>query len=219
MKLELLQFSAVVTGKTHNPTILNPDFLGAEGIVPKSWGWNVIDTLTTPPLAMVRYKNGVTVTVDQGKLQVADSNVEEGPENSKVTEIAAAYVKTLRHVNYTAVGNNFQSLIQIDSPDTFLKELFIKEGPWNSSKRVLEAVGIRLIYPLDMGKLILSLDSGEATIPDTSNKQPVILSNANFNRDCSHHPAFQEVSEFLQKAIEDWAMYQSLLNDIIKKAE
>ncbi len=219
MKVRLLQFSAVVAGEAHNPTILNPDFLVAEGIVPKSWDWKVIDTLTTPLLAMIRFENEVTITVEQGKVQVTDSYVKEGPEKSKVTEIASAYVKTLRHVRYKAVGNNFQSLIEHESPDTAIKEAFLKAGPWNNSERILEAAGIRLVYPLDSGKLRLSIDSGEAKLPDYEDKQQVILSNANFSRNCSNHPAIEEIPEFLQKAINDWAIYQSLLNDIVKETE
>lgn len=216
MKLRLFQFSSVVVGQAHNPTILNPDFLAAEGIVPKSWDWKVADTMTTPPFAMVRYENGVTITVQQDKLQVVDPNVEDGPEKSKVGEIASAYVKTLRHVHYMSVGNNFQSLLKMKSPESFLKRLFLKEGPWDNSGRNLDALGIRLIYPLNLGKLTLSIDSGEAILPDDANKQPIILSNANFNRECTDHPAYQEVSDLLQKAMEDWAMYQALLKDIIK---
>ena len=62
MTARLFQFSGVVVGQAHNPTILNPDFLAAEGIVPKSWNWSVSETITTPPLAMVRYANGATIT-------------------------------------------------------------------------------------------------------------------------------------------------------------
>ena len=116
---KLFQFSGVVVGQAHNPTILNPDFLAAEGIVPKSWNWSVSETITTPPLSMVRYMNGVTITVEPNKLQVTDPNVENGPGDSKVTEIASEYVRVLPHVRYTASGNNFQSLIHRDSPEEY----------------------------------------------------------------------------------------------------
>ncbi len=104
----------------------------------------------------------------------------------------------------------------MESPETFLKRLFLKEGSWDNSKRTLDAVGIRLIYPLKPGKLTISIDSGQAKLPNDAKKQKVILSNANFNRGCTQHPAFEEVSHFLQKAMEDWVMYRALLNDIVK---
>jgi hypothetical protein len=218
MTLQLFQFSVVVVGQTHNPTILNPDFLWSEGIVPKSWDWEVADTMTTPPLSMVRYDSGITITVELNKLEVADRSVEGGTAKSKATEIAAAYIKTLRHVHYTAVGTNFQSLIQMDSPSTYLIELFLKGGPWNNPERMLDALGLRLIYPLDSGKLTLAIDSGEAKLPDSAENEPVILVNANFNRDCVEHPAYEQVSKILGNAMDDWAMTQQLLEDILTEA-
>lgn len=110
MTARLFQFSGVIVGQAHNPTILNPDFLSAEGIVPKSWNWSVSETTTTPPLAMVRYSNGVTVTVEPNKLQVTDPNVENGPRNSKVTEIASAYVRVLPHVRTLRQATTFRAL-------------------------------------------------------------------------------------------------------------
>jgi hypothetical protein len=213
MRARLFQFSGVVVGQAHNPTILNPDFLATEGIVPKSWNWSVSETITTPPLSMIRYSNGVTITVEPNKLQITDPNVENGPHNSKVTEIASAYVRVLPHVRYTASGNNFQSLIQRDLPEEYLKGRFLKDGPWSDS---LDAVGIRLIYPLDAGRLTLAIDTGAAKLPDKADQQAVILANANFSRNCGDHPTYSQVAEFLAKAMEDWSHYEKLLADILE---
>jgi hypothetical protein len=213
MRARLFQFSGVVVGQAHNPTILNPDFLAAEGIVPKSWHWSVSETITTPPLALVRYSNGVAITVEPHKLQVTDPNVENGPRHSKVTEIASAYVRVLPHVRYTATGNNFQSLIQREAPEAYLKGRFLKDGPWSHA---LDAVGIRLIYPLDAGRLTLAIDTGAATLPDKADQQTVIIANANFSRNCGDHPAHERVVEFLAKAMEDWSHYEKLLADIVE---
>jgi hypothetical protein len=213
MTARLFQFSGVVVGQAHNPTILNPDFLATEGIVPKSWNWSVRETITTPPLSMIRYSNGVTITVEPNKLQVTDPNVENGPRNSKVTEIASAYVRVLPHVQYTASGNNFQSLMQRDAPGEYLKGRFLKDGPWNDA---LDAVGIRLIYPLDVGRLTLAIDTGAAKLPDQADQQAIIIANANFSRNCGDHPAYEQVAEFLGKAMEDWSHYEKLLTNILE---
>ena len=77
----------------------------------------------------------------------------------RVTEIASRYVATLPHVRYTAVGNNFQSVIRHPSHENYLKKRFLKEGPWIEN---LAAVGFRLIYPLESGKLTLAIDGGQA---------------------------------------------------------
>jgi hypothetical protein len=217
MKRTVFQFSSVVVSEAHNPTILNPNFLETEGIVPKSWGWEVVDTITTPPFAMVRYSNGITITVEQNKLQVTDSGVGTGIKSSKATEIAWGYVKTLRHAHYTAVGNNFQTLIQAKSPDAYLKKHFLKKGPWDGASRALDAVGVRLVYSLNPGRFTLSIDSGKAKTSESATEQAVIIANANFDRNCGSHPAFKQVSVLLKKAIDDWETNELTLGDIFKE--
>ena len=64
MEPDLLQFSIVVRGESHNPTVLNPDFLAIQGIIPHAWGWKVQQkVITTPMVAMVEYANGVSLQV------------------------------------------------------------------------------------------------------------------------------------------------------------
>lgn len=216
MKWRLVQFSSVVVGQTHNPTILNPDFLAQQGIVPKPWGWgDAAETVTTPPLAFVRYKNGVNITVEQNKLQVTDPNVEDGPGQSKVTEIAASYVQILPHVRYTAVGNNFQSVVPLENAGEEMKNRFLNDGPWKSSPSTLEAIGVKLSYPLEKGgRLVLTLDAAEATLPDSADMQPVIVANANFSRECGDHPAADTAVAQLNEASNDWSLYKNAMKDI-----
>jgi len=213
MTVKPFQFSGVVVGQTHNPTILNPNFLEGEGIIPKAWNWKVAETITTPLLAMVRYSNGVAVTVEPNKLQVTDPNVEDGLDNCKVREITSAYVGVLRHVRYTAAGNNFQSFIQRDTPNMYLRDRFLKDGPWY---RLLDAVGVRLVYPVESGRLTLAIDSGEARPSDEADQQEIIIVNANFSRNCEDNPDYEQVKRFLAKSQEDWSQYQQLLTDILE---
>ncbi len=216
MKVQLIQFSTVVVGKAHNPTILNPDFLAVNEIVPSAWGWEVAETLTTPPFGVVRYTNGIAVTVEFGKLQVTDVNVSEDPRPSKAAEIATSYVQTLPHVRYTAAGINFQSIVAIDSPETFLKERFVTAGPWKSEKRQLSAAGLRLVYALgDQGRVTLSLDAGEAQSSGDNVKKKVVIVNGNFHRDCKEHPDHENVAKHLTNVGDDWAMYRDLLTEAI----
>lgn len=198
MKWRLIQFSTVVAGQSHNPTILSPDFLREQGIVPKSWGWEVAKTITTPPLAVVTYTNGVTINVEQNKLQVTDPNVEEGPGKSRATEIASAYVTVLPHIRYTAVGNNFQSLHPMANAAEHVKNRFLKEGPWTTSPGALETAGF----------------TGKAKLPDAADEQSVLLANANFNRDCGS--THKSVVAHLEKGMHDWAIFTHAIDEFFK---
>lgn len=216
MEPKLIQFSTVVVGKAHNPTILNPDFLALNAIVQDDWGWEVAETITTPPFSVVRYTCGVAVTVEFNKLQVTDVNVGDDPTTSKVANIAVAYVRTLRHVRYTAIGINLQSVVETTSPESYLRDRYIKSGPWHTKKRELAAAGIRLVYPLDGGgRVTLSLDAGEVQRSDQEAKKRVVIVNANFHRDCGEHSDHEHVAKQLTNVPADWSTYRELIANAI----
>lgn len=217
MSWKLIQFSEVVVGDAHNPTILNPDFLAAQRIVPKSWGWEVAETITTPPLSIVRYTCGVTITVEQNKIQITDLNVENGPEKSKITEIATAYIEILPHVRYTAVGNNFKCVIPKSKAGDYLKSRFLKEGAWFEAPGKLNAFGLKLGYPLvPTGQLILTIDAAEAKLSEDAEIQEVIICNANFSRDCGEDPKAEIAVDYLRKSGDDWVAYSQAIDSLFE---
>lgn len=216
MTLRHVQFSAVVVGTSHNPSILNPDFLAMHEIVPASWGWEPLETVVTPPLAAIRYSSGVGITVDQTKLQVVDVELNGSPEASKAAAIVDTYVKTLPHVRYTAVGLNFMSVSGMDSPPTYIKDRLIKAGPWDTTDHPLTAAGTRLIYALEKEgeRFLLSVDAG-TTQTSEGTQVPALVLNGNFHRPCTTYPAVDEVHSHLRNVSQDWKMYQAILATVL----
>lgn len=217
METKLLQFSIVIAGKAHNPTILNPDFLSVRGIVPPEWNWETTEaTITTPPFSVVNYKQGVSITVEHEKLNVVDAHSKQ-PSESRIPEIVKRYLATLPHVRYTAVGINFHGIVRAENPNVFLRERFLKAGKWNSSRWALEALGLRFVYPLTSGKLVLSLDVGEVQEQERGEEhsRDVIIARANFHRDCTTYPADQQVVGHVEKHIDDWSSYKQLIHDLL----
>lgn len=218
MKSQLLQTLVVVVGKSHNPTILNPDFLSIRGIVPEAWGWTVGEnSFSTPATSQVTYDNRVTVIVDHSKLQIVDPA--ENPESSRIVEIAKAYVETLPHIRYAAVGINFQSFVETDSPSDYLRSRFVKPGPWDNEAHPLEGVGLRFVYGLpDGGRAVLSLDAGqvEGEGAEAKTREGIII-GSNFHRDCQGYPAEKQVLEHLSQYNHDWMLYQALRSDLLSE--
>lgn len=217
METRLAQFSIVVVGQVHNPTILNPDFLTLRDIVPADWGWKTEATLTTPPFAFVRYASGMSIVVEQNKLQVVDARC-DAPADSKASHIAQRYVTTLPHVKYMAVGNNFQCIVKVEKPSIFLRDRFLKPGKWNSADRRLDGLGLQFVYPLPQGRVVLSLDVGEVkdkTSEEEEHLEEIIVANANFHRDCTGYPADAEVAALIQKYQFDWEFCKELLHDVL----
>lgn len=221
----LIQFSVVISGEILNPTILNPDFLAVRNIVPTEWEWDVSQVVTTPVLSLVSYTNGLSITVEPSKLQIVDAvaDMEGSAPNSKTTEIVRRYVSALPHVRYTAVGVNFVSAIERANPENFLRSKFLKQGSWDSPSHPLSAVGLRLAYPLGNGRLLLTLDTGQAGREDEgregeepANLMNVILASANFHRDCDAYPADKQIETYLDAVTDDWTTHRNLLQDILR---
>ncbi len=217
MIFKLTQCSVVVLANDHNPTILNPDFLEVRGIIPKDWGWKMNELpISTPPFAIVSYDSGVTVTVEPNKFQVVDQLGLSNPENSKITDIAKKYVEVLPHVRYGAVGLNFQSFLEMDNANEFLKTHFIKAGPWDDKTNQLTTVNLTLDYPLNEGILRLSLEGGElvSRAEEKETHTLGIIANANFHRKCEGYPSEDQALQHLNNLHDDGQRYQKLLSDI-----
>src|SRR4030067_789379 len=123
MKADLMQFSVVIAGNVHNPSLLNPDFLTVRRIVPEDWGWKILEpVIVTPPIATVRYSSGVSITVEHNKLQIVDVGSERVPSKSKALDIARGHVKTLPHIRYTAVEGKKSSRPVIAANANFHRE-------------------------------------------------------------------------------------------------
>lgn len=219
MTANLIQFSIVVAANDHNPTILNPDFLAIQNIVPNSWDWEIQGpAITTPAFATVAYSSGIIVTVEPNKLQIVDQSDLIDPADSKAVNIARKYVEILPHVRYSAVGLNFRGFSEKAQPDEFLMNHFLKSGQWGNEDNTLATLNLTLNYPLEGGKLSISLEGGalvnRAEAGETRN--PGILSSANFHRDCQGYPAGEQVTSHLDNVNQDWNRYQKLLSDILK---
>ncbi len=213
MDTQLIEFSIVVTARAHNPTILNPDFLERYGIVPRSWGWEKVgEPISTIPVSTVSYDSNVNITVELNKLAVKKNFVEQPEglpslEDSNVAEIVRGYIKKLPHVHYLAVGINFKSFVGIENPNDFLIKKFVKEDAV-SGENQLKGVNLTLFYPLEGGKVALSLMV--ATIKD---KKGVFV-DANFHRDCTEDHPDKQVDQHIENMQTDWSYNQKVLSNI-----
>lgn len=224
MQVQTLQLSVVVAGSDNNPTVLNPDFLRYNEIVPEKWGWSpVAPTISTPPFSQVSYDSGVTITVDPTKIQIVDKNSSPTIANTHIIEMAKKYASTLRHVAYSATGLNFTAYVPIEDPSAYIKKRFICSGTWDTLEHPLNEVGLRLVYALEQGRINFSIDPGE--VAPLSNNEDLssfqllksVVINANFHREClSKYPnKLEEILRNLNYALQDESKYLTLLHEIL----
>ena len=217
MNLHLVEFSIVVAAQNHNPTILNPDFLIQNRVIPSDWKLSG-PPITTPPFASVQYDSGVTLIVEPNKSTVTDQSSDRDPLTSDITEIAKKYVQALQHVRYTAVGINFDLFLEVPDVNSFLKDRFLKPGPWNNADRTIEKFSTKFVYKLEDG--VFNLPFGAATLDvvleeNTKKTLRGILFKANFHHVDQDFLNSEQVIVKLNHVGEDWKTCQETIIAIL----
>ena len=199
--LRLESVSVVVTAEFHNPSILNPDFLVSRDIVPADW--KVSETLTTPPVSVVKYDNGVEWAVDQSRLNVSEKvgPVFDGP--FRVHTLAAKYLTKLPHVPYRDLGLNCQVSMKEFDPRTWLLKRFAPS--WLQVEHIVRGLSPKLL-----------LDAGDAvchcSLVDTLRE-----GDRHVVADCNvHHQGLQDV-ESLCAAISRWPDRQAWIIEVLDR--
>jgi hypothetical protein len=208
MNFNLDNFSIVVLAQAHNPSILNPDFLKNNGIIDPLFKPN--NVICTPPLSQVSYIEGLSIVAEFEKLQFIDIKKERIPFESPIPEIAIKYIKTLPHVQYTAVGLNFKAHYYCKDKEialSFLPDKFLKDGIWNSYGDHLSTVGLKFIYQLKNIKCTINMDTGSISRPNEPS-QPIIGITVNYHLDST---STDEIISF----IDNWEMQYNHFSKIV----
>ena len=212
---QLATFSVVVVGSNHNPTLLNPDFLRINKIVPIDQ--EVTKTITTPPVAIVEYKSGLSITVEMEKLQVLQAVLGKLESSiSIVPDVAMSYIRTLPHVPYTAVGINWIGHVLVKNPETWVRDRFITDGPWKGKELALAGAGVRLIYPLNGGvRCNLSLEPGQSKVKEDAGPEPVLIVNANYHHDIPKDLDIEGICAIIAKWQEREKHFKKLITTVL----
>ena len=217
MKFEYLEAQIVVTAEAHNPTVLNPDFLSFNGIVRIEWGWKTKEPIiTTPAFSQVTYENDVWIAVDPQRMRVVQQVFDGNPANSRIADITEAYSSVLRHVKYTAVGVNFRIYLPMSDPDEYIKETFVKKGPWYTAARTPMTAALKLVYSLPSdGRLLIDLNSGTVNRSGGKTEKALII-GSNFHRDCGANSA-EDVGKHVRHFCDDWKRNLDLVTEILSQ--
>ena len=209
----------VLAAKNHNPTVLNPDFLRFNEIVPKEW------ELETPPLclepvAQVAYQNGVTIIAQPQRVSFSQSITNEG-KDLRIPAIATKYAAVLPHVNYTAVGINPTGHIDFgeDAEETrrFVMNKFLQQAEWLNFGKGPARASIKLTLPLDKWLFNISVEEGLVQMPGRKSSRVVVFAG-NFHADVRGESANERV-KVLQQYLSDWKPLLETMTKFVKLIE
>lgn len=214
----LSELAIVIVAKNHNPTILNPDFLKYNSIVPEEWSLQG-KPLCIEPMAQVSYDNGIKITSQVDKIVFYEKNSEQKNSNFLIPEIASKYVNILPHVEYSAIGINPRGHIQIDEAPRYLIDKFIKHGPWSSFGNDIPELNIKFNYQFDRYMLALTIELFRLKTSDNQNP-PVISFAANNHFTLNGEDRNQRLNN-LSEIIPNWQTviqdYHEMVNKILNE--
>lgn len=207
-ELLLHAVSVVITAESHNPSILNHNFLVSQGIVPSDW--TPIQAITTPPVSVVHYDNGIQWVVDQQRLSVTEECESPFRENYRVHSLANKYVDKLSHVPYRSLGLNCIVSIIREQPRKWLTQRFLRPGTWTDDPPELELMP-RFTVELDGRVLRLAFDVGKLPRGNGTSQENAVMI------DCNLHHEGPLNSDDLRTAMGRWADGQRLIVSLLDK--
>jgi len=215
--LEIRDFSIVVVADNHSPSILNPDFLKYNHIVPTDWEL-AMPPICIPPLSQVVFKNGVNIVAQSDRVTFWE-DFETDDFSVKVPEVSSKYVDVLPYIDYRGIGLNFSGHVvadkEEDTQDFFLNRL-IASGAWKSFQGNSPDVAVKFTYPTNSGYLTMAVESGIlGESPDTE-LVPVLIFQANFHRKISgstNQEKTSQVKEYIKNWQTDLNTFKSLVSD------
>lgn len=217
-KLDIREIAIVLLASNHNPTILNPDFLKFNEIVPPDWEL-AESPICVDSLAQVSYKNDIRIVAQFDRLNFTENISGKSLEDIYIPNIASKYIEVLPHVNYRAIGINPRGHVitkNQQEADIFVLNKFISKGPWTEFKNKSSKAIVQFNYPLDFGSLILKV---EDTILSLSNEEkvPAIIFSGNFHRDVSGENT-KEIINNLKIIIKSWISDVELFKELIEES-
>jgi hypothetical protein len=210
-KFDLTELSIVIVAENHNPTILNPDFLKFNEIVPKEWGVGK-PPLCAHPVSQVEYTNGMRITAEFNKLTFFNPKLVNDDSETKISDIAKRYVDTLRHVNYKAVGINPRGHFTFDNREAltnYFVNNMLSKGAWADFCGGVRSIAIKFRYQLE--SVICNIGIDQASLKsDKSGEGSVLSISGNFH----HSIVTDHVVKSYKKVIEIIDNMDSDLNQL-----
>ena len=213
-KFETTEISVVVVANSNNPTILNPDFLRINDIVPENWEL-AKPPICVEPLAEVAYKNNVRITAQLDRVMFRENFMAGQVNTSNIKNLSSQYIKTIPHVNYKAVGINFAGHIGIDNSYGFSPESVIKQGDWLKFGDSEVETGLTFKYSIDDSTCSLSIDRN--LVKQDDKEFPIILFRANFHRNIATNDQkekLETINNYIQKVDGDYSAFLALVENI-----
>ncbi len=177
----------VLVATSHNPSIINPEFLIQNNIIDRDRSL-VKDTFSTPAFSQIIYRDGLTVRADPDRVMFSESSTVQLID-SICPKMAASYAKSLPHIPYKAVGINPKFYVNSgDATGAQILKLIDEQGSWLSFHDINPEIHLKAIYPLDSHKIVLEVVRAQENHPDREQSEGLLF-RANVHHDLAESSA------------------------------
>jgi hypothetical protein len=215
--LEKVSFTLVITAKQNNPTILNPDFLKYNNIVPPKWKLKN-KPMCIEPYSRVSYDNNILIVSEPERIHFNESIRNKELDDFEIPQIAIKYTESVPHVRYEAIGINFVHQIKFQSseePQKYFIDNFLKDTSWLSdddNKVAIKKFEFSVLFDESLLSILI-----EPTISIVKEIEiPVIQISSNFHLDIVSESVDERLL-FIKESINNWrnriSEIENLLND------
>lgn len=153
--LNVVEFSVVIVATSHNPTILNADFLRHNGIVGERWQPGE-DRLTSPMLSRVPFNGGLVVQADPMRVKFEQSGDALDAASLVCASAAKGYLRTVPHVPYIAIGMNVKCVLR-NLPLHRVSEVLKSCEDWTTFQSVVPKFEIKATYEMTAKSITLDV--------------------------------------------------------------
>ena len=191
----MVEFSVVILAQSHNPSILNADFLRHNGIVGEQWQPHE-DCLTSLMWSRVAFNGGLAVQADPIRVAFEQSGDALAADALVCASAAKGYLKTVPHVRYIAIGMN-SKCISRDLSLHRVSDVLRSSGSWTTFKSVDPSFELKAIY--EMGDKRVTLNVEESS----HQSEPITIFRANIHRDIDEPNQQMRLNSMLS-ALDSW---------------
>ena len=201
MRVQISGFSVVVLAQANNPTIINPDFLHYNGIVDRDRQVGG-QAITTPAFSQVAFQGGLIVTADSDRVAFEQSGTSLEMTDIVCVDAARAYIKTVPHVPYRAVGLNPKAyVVRGNSMRGGVSEGLISKGAWMTFKATTPKFAMKATYELHDKRMTLDISEGRVT--EAGSETSAMVYQSNIHRDIAETNQQMRISSLLS-ILDSW---------------
>lgn len=195
---DVVQISIVTLSPNADVSILQPQSLASNRIVPDDWQF-AEPPIVTLPIAQLSYINGVSITMNGEKLTVSDNSPPQSLISSVVPRLASQLVSLTASVRYRAMGMNFLAFTETGAAERFMIDRFLSDGPWNQPPLETKTLGLIFTYELaDSSVLKLKINAGSLQrSPQDATKKGLLL-RLNYHKDLDNLPP-SDTAQLIEK--------------------